>query len=54
MVSGDYVTPPGGFSTLEQNPDDSHTRTLTGGTTIDYDAAGLMTSMTDRNGNATA
>jgi YD repeat-containing protein len=50
---GAFTAPPGGFSTLVQNPDGSFTRTLKNGTAIEFDAAGLQTAVVDRNGNAT-
>ena len=37
-----------------RNPDNSFTRTLKNGTTIEYDADGFMTARVDRNGNATS
>ena len=48
-----FLTPPGDFSTLTQNPDDSYTRRLKNGTTITFDAQGFQTSVTDRKGNTT-
>jgi RHS repeat-associated protein len=50
---GVYLSPPGDFTTLVRNPDGSFTRTFKDGTVVGYDAEGLETSVTDRNGNAT-
>ena len=48
-----FQSPPGDFSTLVKNGDGTFTRTLKGGTTINFDADGLQTSIVDRNGNRT-
>jgi len=48
-----YTSPAGDFSTLEQNDDGTFTRTLKNGTRINFNAAGLQTSVVDRNGNTT-
>jgi RHS repeat-associated protein len=49
-----YVSPTGDFSTLVQNGDGSFTRTLKDQSVYQFSAAGLLTSVTDRNGNQTA
>ncbi len=54
LLTGDFKTPPGDFSTLVRNPDDSYTRTLKDGTKINFSAQGLQTSVVDRNGNTTS
>ena len=46
--------PRGDFSTLVQNPDNTFTRTMKGGTQVNFDANGLHTSTIDRNGNTTS
>ncbi|MFQ5964050.1 MAG: MopE-related protein [Candidatus Scalinduaceae bacterium] len=46
-------SPPGDFSTLEQNIDNTFTRTLKNGTKINFNASGLQTSIVDRNNNTT-
>jgi RHS repeat-associated protein len=48
-----YVSPTGDFSTLVQNSDGSFTRTLKDQTVYQFSVAGLLTSVTDRNGNQT-
>ena len=48
-----YVGVEGEFSSLERNEGGSFTRTLKDGTTINFDASGLQTSVVDRNGNTT-
>ena len=52
--SMEYPAPAGEFSTLTENPDATFTRRLKNGTTIQFDAQGLQTSLTDRNGNSTS
>jgi RHS repeat-associated protein len=47
---GTYTDPPGEFSTLVKNGDNTYTRTLTDGTTINFDTGGHQTSVVDRNG----
>lgn len=49
-----YRRPAGEFSTLVKNPDGSFTRTAVDGTVHQFDAAGLETTRSDRNGNAFA
>lgn len=49
----DLCSPPGEFSTLTRNPDNSFTRRLKDGTRYNFNAVGLQTSRVDRNGNAT-
>jgi YD repeat-containing protein len=48
-----FVTPPGDFSSLVRNADESLTRTLKDGTQTHFDARGLQTAVVDRHGNAT-
>ena len=45
VVAGGFLSPPGDFSTLIQNPDDSYTRILKDGTRYEFDAAGLLTEI---------
>ena len=45
--------PAGDVSELAENPDGSFTRTLKNGTRKEFDSAGLMTAVVDRNGNTT-
>jgi RHS repeat-associated protein len=49
-----YLSPTGDFSTLVQNADGSFTRTLKDQTVYQFSAQGLLTSVTDRNGNQTS
>jgi YD repeat-containing protein len=51
---GDFIAPPGDFSTLARNADGSFTRTRKDGTEIHFDAQGLQTAIVDRNGNTTS
>ena len=53
VVVTNFVSPPGDFSSLVKNQDDSFTRRLKNGTEVHYDTAGRITSRVDRNGNAT-
>lgn len=46
--------PPGDASIITRNLDGTFTRSLPDGTVVDFDAAGLMTAVTDRNGNVTS
>jgi len=48
-----YTAPPGDYSTLVKNADGTFTRTLKDGTTRRFNAPGLLTAVTDRNGNTT-
>ena len=52
-AGGLFVSPPGDFSKLEQNPDNTFTRTMKDGTQHHFDANSLHTSTVDRNGNTT-
>jgi YD repeat-containing protein len=52
-TAGTFVSPAGDFSTLVQNLDDTYTRTLKNGVTIEFDADGRPTAIEDRNGNST-
>ncbi|MCZ6789325.1 MAG: hypothetical protein O7D33_05215 [Chloroflexi bacterium] len=54
LIGKDFAPPPGDFSTLVRNADDTFTRTLKDGTKINFDANGLQTSVVDRNGNTTS
>ncbi len=45
--------PPGDFSTLSQNSNNSFTRTMKNGTIINFDVNGLHSSTIDQNGNTT-
>jgi RHS repeat-associated protein len=47
---GNYTDPAGEFSTLVKNGDNTYTRTLTDGTSINFDSSGNQTSVVDRNG----
>ncbi len=50
----DYISPSGDFSQLTHNTtNDTYTRTLKGGTKINFNSEGLHTSTVDRNGNTT-
>ena len=51
--SGDFVSPPGDFSTLEQLTDGTFRRTMTDGTVYSFSAQGKLVSIDDRNGNET-
>ncbi|MCA9262200.1 MAG: hypothetical protein KDA60_00065, partial [Planctomycetales bacterium] len=53
LGGGRFESPPGDFSTLRRLSDGSFQRTMTDRTVYTFDAAGLMRSMTDRNGNQT-
>jgi RHS repeat-associated protein len=53
-AAGDFQSPPGDFSTLQQNPDTTFTRTLKNGSRLTFDAAGLHKATVDRNGNTTS
>jgi len=46
-----YASPAGDFSTLVKNADGTFTRTTKHGIRFEYDPAGLMTAIIDRNGN---
>ena len=48
-----WITPPGEFSRLVRNADQTYTRTLKDGTQYQFSAQGLHTSVRDRNGNQT-
>lgn len=48
-----FLSPEGEFSTLTENPDNTFTRRLKNGTTMQFDVQGLQTSVADRNGNTT-
>ncbi len=50
---GAYLSPAGDFSVLSGNPDGTFIRTYKDGTVVSFNALGLMTAVTDRNGNAT-
>ncbi|HWP91606.1 MAG TPA: LamG-like jellyroll fold domain-containing protein [Thermodesulfobacteriota bacterium] len=52
-TDGDFITPPGDYSILFQNPDGTFTRKMKDGTVINFNAQGLQTSVVDRNGNTT-
>ena len=53
-VPGDgFLSPPGEYSTLTQNPDDTFTQRTKTDTVIQYDSEGKQTSVTDRNNNMT-
>ena len=52
VQEGAYLTPAGDFSVLSRNPDGMFIRTHKDGSIVAFDAQGLMTSVTDRNGNA--
>ncbi|MDR4460541.1 MAG: PKD domain-containing protein [Nitrospirales bacterium] len=47
------ISPPGEFSTLTLNPDDTYTQRTKTGTVRQFDVQGRQTHVTDRNGNAT-
>jgi RHS repeat-associated protein len=49
-----YISPEGDYSILTKESDGTFNRRLKDGTTIRYNAQGLMTSKTDRNGNTYA
>lgn len=49
-----YISPPGDYSTLIKNVDDTYTRTMKDGTQIHFDTQGRQTSVVDTNGNITA
>ena len=48
-----YTAPDGDFATFVHNPDGTYTRTAASGATMDFDAAGRLTTRADRNANAT-
>jgi YD repeat-containing protein len=48
-----FAAPPGDFSTLVKNPDDSYTRTMKNGTLHEFDAAGFLTDVIMTNGQTT-
>jgi YD repeat-containing protein len=48
----DFVSPPGDFSSLRQDIDETFTRRFKDGTVFHFDAEGRQTSVVDRNGNA--
>jgi RHS repeat-associated protein len=50
---GNYVAPPGEFSTLTKNADGTFTWLLKGGSTDTFDTSGRLVLQTDRNGNQT-
>ena len=54
QITGEFVSPPGDFSTLLQNQDGTFTRTLKDGTRIEFDANGLQTAIVDLNGRTTS
>lgn len=49
-----FDSPEGDFSTLVKNVDGTYSRRTKYGTTIQFDASGLQTSVVDRTGNATS
>ncbi|WP_417733988.1 RHS repeat-associated core domain-containing protein [Rosistilla oblonga] len=53
-VAGQYISPTGDFSKVERLGDGSYRRTLTDQTRYDFDAAGRLTAITDRNSNVTS
>ena len=52
--SNRYIDPLTDYTELTRNDDGSYTRRYNDGTVLDYNAAGLQTSITDANGNVTA
>ena len=52
--TGGYTTPPGDFSTLIENADNTFTRTDKDGTVTQFNTEGLLTQRIDRNGNTTS
>lgn len=53
-LTGKFLSPSGDFSGIARNPDGSFTRRYKDGTTVQFNAEGLQTSLTDTNGNVTA
>jgi RHS repeat-associated protein len=53
-LSVSFEDGPGDFTDLVRNEDGTYTQTLTDGTRINYSAAGLQTSVVDRDGNTTS
>jgi len=51
--SSRYIDPLTDYTELTRNDDGSYSRRYNDGTVLDYNAAGLQTSITDANGNAT-
>ncbi len=52
-TNGQYFGPPGDFSTLFRNEDNTFTRILRDGTHLEFNQRGLQTATIDRNGNTT-
>ena len=52
-LAADFSAPPSEYSLLKRNLDGTYTRTLKDGTTYQFSAQGLQTSLADRNGNTT-
>ncbi|MGB3494710.1 MAG: exosortase-dependent surface protein XDP2 [Elainellaceae cyanobacterium] len=52
-ANGDYVAPPGDFSTLEKLADGTFRRTTKNQTVYEFNASNQLASMQDRNGNTT-
>ena len=52
-LTADFLSPPGEYSVLKQNPDGTYTRTLKDGTKYQFNVQGYQTAMADRNGNTT-
>jgi RHS repeat-associated protein len=48
-----WIAPPGDFSQLVRNADNTYTRTMKDGSQQQFNAQGLQTSVRDRNGNQT-
>jgi RHS repeat-associated protein len=53
-ATGSYVTPAAEFSTFARNLDGTFVRHYKDGSDVHFSAAGLMTSVADRNGNTTS
>ena len=47
-----FLSPPSDFTTVQRVADGSYTRTFRDGSLVNYDQAGLMVDVRDRNGNA--
>ncbi|MEK6762395.1 MAG: LamG-like jellyroll fold domain-containing protein [Nitrospirota bacterium] len=52
-LAGEFLPPPGEYSTLKGNPNGTYTRSLKDGTTYQFNAQGYQTALADRNGNQT-
>lgn len=51
--AGTFIPPPGIFDTLVKNGDNTYTLTTTSQVRYNFDTGGRLTSIVDRNGNAT-